>query len=203
MNDAFNSLSLIVQSSQLSKRAFLTTEDANVKAKEQFKIKSYKRGIIPQESLRRMKNLLTKASFNLLASYFERFCKDCTDIFSSNSLEAFVMSSWSIVYMMSNVSREHSVCFKTPENEHYYIWLTLNFFKYFLSGWMRSLHDFYILYSLSIYAPFRPFQTVSPLNFINESYEESASFNKGQLEPSFQFVLVEQALKMVAYTTRQ
>lgn len=87
--------------------------------------------------------------------------------------------------MINISSRELTFCFKIPVNGHYFIGVTVHFFKGFICDWMRSVQGLYIFYSPSLYEPFKPFQTIARIEIIYGSDEESGSFNNVQLEPNF------------------
>lgn len=92
---------------------------------------SDKGGTMPQDSLRAMMQFLPAATVNLLKLCLEIIRKNCTRDSGSICLESFGTPSGPCDEMMNNVCREHAVCFKVPDNEHYYIGLTLPSFKNF------------------------------------------------------------------------
>lgn len=95
------------------------------------------------------------------------------------------MSSGPFDEIKNNISREHRDCFKMPDNGHYHFGLTVHSVQDFISDWMGSVNDYYILYSRSLYEAFKPYQTLSPLEVIYETGEESRSFNDDRPEPKF------------------
>lgn len=72
-----------------------------------------------------------------------------------------------------------------PDNGHYYVVLTVHFFKDSTCDWTGIVHDSFMLHSWFLNEPFKPFQTLSLLEIMYESDEETGSFDNDQPELNF------------------
>lgn len=152
----------------------------NAEPGEHSKIKSNKGWKIPQDGICRMKYLLPLAFSNHSTSCFETFRKKCTKGSQWFCLELSVTPSGSCDEVMNSIYREHVVCFKIPDNGHYYIGLTVHLFEDFIWDCQVDVYDWYTLFSRSLHQPFKPFWTLSPPDIIYECNEEFDSFHNDQ-----------------------
>lgn len=129
-------------------------------------------GTVPQESLKRLKVMLPIAAANLLSECFEIMQQYCAPSRETIDLEFSASSGQTTEERMNNDDRELTICFKMPDNGHYYIALTVHAFSDHICEWIGKVHDCFILHSSSLDTPFRKFENTTPFPVIFESDEE-------------------------------
>lgn len=154
------------------------TFDADVG--DRWKIKVNQEGTIPQESIRRLKQLLPLAASNLLISCFETFCKTCRKHSNSVSLETSVTPSGSCDEVMENVGREHKICFTILDCGHYYFGLAVHSLKNIIYDWPGDIYSCCTLFFSSLYEYFKHFQSLSRRDAIYKSDEDFRSLHSNQ-----------------------
>lgn len=113
--------------------------------------------------------MLPIAAINLLSDLcnifqqFFAFSRENIDLDLSANREYFIEEA------LNNETREHTICFKMPDNKHHYIALTVYAFSDYICQWIGSVNDCYILHSGSPNRPFQNFRVATPFLFFSES----------------------------------
>lgn len=183
--DTVDSFSFCSQNVRSPDGSFLQCETFHAEVGERLNINSNKEKTIPQDSLRRRKQLLPVAASNRFTSCLQTFRENCRKDSKSFCSESSATYFGSCDEMMKNAKREHSVSFKMSDNERYCIGLVAHLFKDYICDRRADLYDCFILFSRSLNEPFKPIQSLSPLDVIQKCDGELGTFDNDQPATGF------------------